>query len=50
MDPYGLCVNRNTRKFTTPSLLGQHMEEALMGILHYSQGLIADLRREETIG
>jgi crotonobetainyl-CoA:carnitine CoA-transferase CaiB-like acyl-CoA transferase len=49
MDPYGLGVNRSRRKFTTPPLLGQHTEEALVGILHYSQELIADLRREEAI-
>jgi crotonobetainyl-CoA:carnitine CoA-transferase CaiB-like acyl-CoA transferase len=50
MDPYELCVNRSRRKFTTPPLLGQHTEEVLMGILRYSQGQIADLRREEAIG
>jgi crotonobetainyl-CoA:carnitine CoA-transferase CaiB-like acyl-CoA transferase len=37
-------------QFTTPPLLGQHMEEVLIGLLHYSQGQIADLRREEAIG
>jgi crotonobetainyl-CoA:carnitine CoA-transferase CaiB-like acyl-CoA transferase len=37
-------------QFTTPPLLGQHMEEVLVGILGYSQGQIADLRREEAIG
>jgi crotonobetainyl-CoA:carnitine CoA-transferase CaiB-like acyl-CoA transferase len=50
MDPYEVCVNRNRRQFTSPPLLGQHTEEALVGILHYSQGQIADLRREEVIG
>jgi crotonobetainyl-CoA:carnitine CoA-transferase CaiB-like acyl-CoA transferase len=39
-----------SRQFTTPPLLGQHTEEVLMGILHYSQGQIADLRGEEAIG
>lgn len=38
------------KQFTTPPLLGQHMEEVLVGILHYSQGQIADLRGEEAIG
>jgi crotonobetainyl-CoA:carnitine CoA-transferase CaiB-like acyl-CoA transferase len=50
MNPYELCVNRNSRKFTTPPLLHQHMEEVPIGLLHYSQGQIETLRREEVIG
>jgi formyl-CoA transferase len=38
------------KEFTTPPLLGQHMEDVLIGLLHYSQGQIAELRREEVIG
>jgi crotonobetainyl-CoA:carnitine CoA-transferase CaiB-like acyl-CoA transferase len=38
------------KESTTPPLLGQHMKDVLIGLLHYSQGRIAELRREEAIG
>ena len=38
------------KEFTTPPLLGQHMGEVLIGLLHYSQGQVEELRREEVIG
>jgi crotonobetainyl-CoA:carnitine CoA-transferase CaiB-like acyl-CoA transferase len=38
------------KQYTTPPLLGQHTEELLTSLLHYSQDKIETLRRQEAIG
>ena len=38
------------KQFTSPPLLGQHTDEMLTDLLHYSPEKIAELRREEAIG